>query len=265
MSNYSFNTFGNIVDEAADEISVDIDSTSFPGLSRANMEKWANRYCKNFISKVNLKTREGTHSFASVADTTLNDAAADSGDTTITITSSTGWPSTGLAIVDSVPMAFTRSSLVLTVSALPRDFDDGATVQLAYALPTDFLRPRSIWIEGSEYVFAKKGDALSVGPRMIAIYSDYFVLPQGIGADLNVLIHYMKKGTNTLTTTSTMEIMDYFDSYVILMLASRGHRVMYDEDRAVSYENQAKEVMSMARTHFAKEDGSRINAVRPAF
>lgn len=264
MSNYSFNTFGNVVDEAADEMSVDIDSTSFPGLTRTNMEKWANRYCKNFISRVDLKTQEGTYSFISVADTTLS-AAAVSGALTVTITSATGWPSSGLAIIDDTPMTFTRSSTTLTVSALIRDFDSGVDVQLAYALPSDFLRPRSMFVDGTEYIFAKRGNSLNVDARTIAMYGDYFVVPKALGADLTVTVQYTKKGSNTLSSSSTMEIMDYFDSYVIAMLAARGHRIMYDEDRALSYEKQGLEILKMAKSHFAKADGSRVRAFIPEF
>jgi len=264
MSNYSFDTFGNVVDEAFDELSVDGDGNSFPGLSRANMEKWANRYCKDFISRVNIKTREGTTTFTTVTDTTLS-AAALSGATSLTITSATGWPSSGLAVVDGFPTTFTRSSTTLTVSAIPRDIDSGVAVQLGYALPTDFLRPRSIWVESTEYVFAKKGDSLTVPERGVAIYGDYFVFPSSTGGDADVTVHYMKKASNTLTSASTMEIMDYFDSYVILMLCARGHRIMYDNDRGAAYELQAREVMKLAKNHFAKEDGSRNNMVVPAF
>lgn len=228
------------------------------------MEKWANRYCKDFISRVDIKTREGATSFVTVADTTTS-AAAASGDLTVTITLATGWPSSGLCLIDGYPTTFTRSSTTLTVPALPRDFESGDIVQLAYAVPTDFMRPRSIFVEGTEYVFAKKGATASVPLRGLAIYSDYFVFPVAITGSQEVLIHYAKKGTNTLTSSSTMEIMDLFDSYVIFMLVGRGHRIMYDEDRAQSYEAQAMKEMKIARNYFAKADGTIHNAFIPGF
>ncbi len=253
-----------MLDEAYDELAID-SASSVPGLSSTNMQKWGNRYAKNFISQVDLKSREGTTTFTSVSDTSLNDANADTGDVTITITDATGWPAAGLALVDSYPMTFTRSGSVLTVTALPRDFDDGVVVQLAYALPTDFLRPVGMFVDSTEYFLAKKGNQLNPGTRSVIIYGDYFILPVGATGASAVTVHYMKKGSNTLTTADNMEIMDYFDSYVISLLAARGHRLMYDEDRAQIYEKQAREVLMMAKSHFAKADGGRSKAFIPGF
>lgn len=202
--------------------------------------------------------------FVTVDDTSLA-AAPIAGATTVTISLATGWPSSGLCLIDGVPMSFTRSSVTLTVPALQRAFLSGDRVQLGYALPTDFLRPRSMFVDGCEYVFSKKGNSLNVPWKSLAIYGDFLVLPPATSGNLNALIHYTKQATDTLAAASTMEIMDYFDSYVIFMLVARGHRVMYDLDRAKEYEDQAMREIKLARNFYAKENGSRLNAFIPNF
>jgi len=159
MSNYQFNLFGTVVDEAYDEISVDGDSTVFPGLARSNMNRKANRFKDRFLSKIEIKTREKSDGFVTVADTSIASAATpDDGDTTFNITLATGWPTSGLCVVDGIPMTFTLSGTTLTVPALQRDFSAGDDVQLGYALPSDFLRPRSFFIGGREFIFVQRGE-----------------------------------------------------------------------------------------------------------
>lgn len=262
MSNYSFDTFGDVVDAAFDELTVDGDSNTYPGLTRTRMEEWGNRYRKQFLSKINIKTQEGTSTFTTVADTTLS-ADASSGATSLSITSATGWPASGLCIVDGIPMTFTRSSTTLTVSALTRDFSSGDAVQLAYSVPTDFMRPRAIFISGRQYYLTRRGDTEFVTGRFISLYGDYFVLPLSTSGDLNVTIHYVKKGSNSLSASDTMDIMDLFDDYVIYKLTERGHRVMYDNDRAAEYKGLAAECLRDARSYFNSADASNVRMFLP--
>lgn len=263
MSNYSFDTFGDVVDAAFDELTVDGDSNTFPGLTRARMEEWGNRYRKQFLSKINIKTQEGTDAFKTVADTTLADGTYSEGGTSLTITSSTGWPASGLCVVDGIPMTFTRSSTTLTVPALPRDFTAGDAVQLAYSVPTDFMRPRSIFISGRQYYLTRRGDSEFVKSRFVSLYGDYFVLPLNTAGSLDVTIHYIKKGSNSLSSSDTMDIMDLFDDYVIYKLTERGHRVMYDNDRAAEYKLLAAECLRDARSYFNSADASNVRMFMP--
>jgi hypothetical protein len=265
MATYVYNTFGDVIDEAYDILSVDGDSNTFPGLSRTNFEKFANRFNKEFIDSVRLRTQEATTSFRTVADTSLNDAAASSGDTTITITDSTGWPASGLCLIDSVPMTFTRSSLVLTVPALPRDFDDGDDVQLAYAIPTDYWRTTAMLVSGTPFGYARRGDDETIATQHFALYGDYFVFPKGTTADEDVTHHYYKKPTATLSTTDTMDIMNMWDNYIIYKLVAHGHGVMYDDERKAIWNNDAEITKKKARSHFARLDGSLGNQFIPGF
>jgi hypothetical protein len=265
MATYVYNTFGNVIDEAYDILSVDGDSNTFPGLSRTNFEKFANRFNKEFIDSVRMRTREGTYPFATVADTALNDASAAAGDTTVTILSSTGWPASGLCLIDNVPMTFTRSGLVLTVPALQRAFDDAATVQLAYAVPTDYWRAQGMFIGETPFTYQRRGDEQNVLAQHYALYGDYFVLPKDTTGGQDVLVHYYQKPTATLTAADTMDIMDLWDDYLIKKLVAHGHGVMYDDQRKAIWNADAEITKKKARSHFAKLDGSLANAFIPSF
>lgn len=265
MSNYQFNTFSTVVDEAYDELSVDGDSTPFPGLSRANMERRANRFKDRFLSKIEIKTQESSDTFVTVADTTLDDATADEGDTDITIASATGWPAAGLAVVDGYAMTFTRSGTTLTVAALPRDFDNGATVQLGYALPSTFLRPRSLYVDGKEHILRERGDSPTVLTSTYNIIDDYFVMPLATSGGQEVIIHFVEKGEADQTSTDTLQIMKMFDDYLVYELTAVGHRVMGDLELAAEYSALANEVFRDAREHFNREESPRNKMFLPRF
>ena len=265
MATYTFDTLINVVDEAYDILAVDGDSNTFPGLARANFNKFANRFSKEFVDEVRMRTQEQTHSFVTVADTTLNDASASAGDTTVTIASSTGWPASGLCLIDNVPMTFTRSGLVLTVSALTRDFDDGAIVQLAYAVPSDYWRTQSMIVEGVQYGYQRRGDKQNVPAQHFSLYGDYIVFPVAATGDVTVVHHYYEKPAGTLASSDTMDIMDMWDHFVIYKLVAHGHDCMYDSDRAMKYEEMAMMVKRKAKAHFARIDAGTNNRFIPDF
>lgn len=259
MATYSFNTFGDVIDEAYDILAADGDSNTFPGLSRTNFNKFANRFNKEFIDSVRVRTQESTSTWETVGDTTLS-AAASSGALALSITSATGWPASGLAIVGNVPMTFTLSGTTLTVAALARDFEEGEEVQLAKAVPSDFWRARSLYIDGVEFGYQRRGDMENVGAQHYVLFDDYFVLPKDTTADQKVTLHYYKKPTATLSSVSTMDIMEMWDYYIIYKLVAHGHSVMYDMDRSTEYELKAEQIKKKARSHFARIDGSLGNS-----
>jgi hypothetical protein len=264
MATYVFNTFGDVIDEAYDILAVDGDSNTFPGLSRTNFNKFANRFNKEFVDSVRLRTQEGTSTFTTVADTSLS-ADALSGAVTLTITLSTGWPASGLCLVDKVPMTFTRSGSTLTVTATTRAFVSGDIVQLAYAIPSDFWRSQSMFLDGIPFGYQRRGDEEGVKASMFALYGDYIVLPVATAGSGNVTLHYYKKPTATLTSVDTMDIMDMWDNYLIYKLVAHGHGVMYDDERAKEWEAKAEMTKKKARSHFAKLDGGLGNIFIPAF
>lgn len=266
MSNYGFNLFGTAVDEAYDEISVDGDSTPFPGLARTNMNRKANRFKDRFLSKIEIKTQEESDAFVTVTDTDIaSGATPDEGDTTFDITSATGWPASGLCVVDGVPMTFTLSGTTLTVAALQRDFTAGDDVQLGYALPTKFLRPRSIHVGNTEYLMVQRGIKRDVTASTYTIIDNFFIMPLGAIGDQDVNISYIAKGTDSQGSTDTLEIMNMFDDYLVYMLASEGHRIMYDSDRAAEYKQEAKEVFLDAKEHFNREESAKNKRFLPGF
>src|SRR3990167_7640014 len=112
----NFQTLGNVIQEAYDELSEDSDS-QIPGLEEAQMEVWANRFSKWFLEKVRLKSQEESTTFLMLADTTLS-AAASSGASSISITDATGYPTgASLVVIESIPYLTTsRSSLTITLT-----------------------------------------------------------------------------------------------------------------------------------------------------
>ncbi len=264
MASYVYNIFGDVVDEAYDILSVDGDSNTFPGLSRVNFNKFANRFNKEFIDSVRLRTQEGTYPFITVADDTIS-VVASSGATTITLTLGTSFPASGLCLVDSIPMTFTRSGAVLTVPTLTREYAAGTVVQLAYAVPTDFWRGQEMFVGTSPYKYARRGDTVGVPASSYVLYGDFFALPEATSGAGEGVFHYYKKPTATLTSTDTMDIMEMWDSYIIFKLVAHGHNVMYDNERSQQYEVMAEQVKRKARSHFARMNGSILNAFIPGF
>lgn len=262
MASYVFNTFGDVIDEAYDILSVDGDSNTFPGMSRANFNKFANRFNKEFIDSVRLRTQESTSTFTTVGDTSLS-GTSTAGTTTLGITSATGWPASGLALVDKIPMSFTRSGTTLTVPTLQRDFTSGNSVQLAYAVPTDFWRAQEMYVNGVVFGYQRRGDAESVEGAHFALYGDYFVLPASTTGSQNVTVHYYKEPTLTLDSMDTMDIMEMWDNYIIYKLVAHGHNIMYDNDRSQQYDLMAEQTKRKARSHFARLDASNHNAFIP--
>lgn len=262
MASYVFNTFGDVIDEAYDALAMDGDSNTFPGLSRANFNKFANRFNKEFIDSVRMRTQEGTYSFTTVGDTSLS-ALATSGATSLSITSSTGWPASGLALVDKIPMTFTRSGTTLTVAALTRDFDAGADVQLCYAVPSDFWRPQELYISGHPFGYQRRGDAEGVMASHFALYGDFIALPLATTGAENATLHYYKKATSTLTASDTMDIMEMWDNFIIYKLVAHGHGVLYDDQRKAIWNQDAEIIKRKAKAHFARINGSNSNQFIP--
>lgn len=264
MASYVYNIFGDVIDEAYDILAVDGDSNTFPGLSRDNFQKFGNRFNKEFIDSVRVRTQEATYSWITVADTSLS-AASLSGATTLSISLATGWPSSGLCLVDKIPMTFTRSGTTLTVAALSRDFADGDIVQLATAIPSDYWRSRGMFVGGIPFGYQRRGDTEGVQQNMFALYGDYIVLPEATTGAATVTLHYYKKASNTLAAADTMEIMEMWDNYIIYKLVAHGHGVMYDDERKQLWEADAERIKRKARSHFARMDGSLGNQFIPGF
>jgi len=265
MTDYNFNTFGDVVTEAYNEMSLN-SSNPVAGLGQSDMEKWANRFSKIFIEKTRLKTQDATWTFRTVADTTLASDAA-SGATSLSMTSATGFPTTGgLVLLDNIPYVYTAIvGTTMTVSAIARGFDAGDSMQLGYALPTNFGKPRSFFVDGALYRYAKWGVEENVEARFFSIFSTYIVLPPSMGAGSDVTVSYYKKATNTLTSTSTMEIYQMWDAYVIYRLAARGYRKLYDSGKASEYEALAREMLNAARSQIATEDDSVHRSFSPGW
>lgn len=264
MATYVFNTFGDVIDEAYDILAVDGDTTTFPGLARAAFNKFANRFNKEFVDSVRLRTQEATQTFTTIADTTLS-ADHTSGGTTFSITSATGWPASGLCLIDGVPMTFTLAGTTLTVSATTRGFDSGDDVQLAYAVPSDYWRTQSMFLGTTPYGYQRRGDYQNVQEQCFVLYGDFIVFPKESTGDENVTHHYYKKPTATLTSTDTMDIMEMWDNYLIYKLVAHGHGCMYDDVRKANWNAEAELIKRKARSHFARIDGSLGNQFIPGF
>lgn len=270
MANENFQLFGDVVSDTYDELSVDSSTNTVPGLSQTQMESWANRYSKIFLEKVKLRTQEETHSFLLIADTTLS-AAASSGASSVAITSATGYPTTGgLIFIEGDPYEYSSiSGTTVTLSGtLSRDFASGAVVQPGYALPTDFGKPRSCFVDGRQFVLQRYGDNQKLPWSRFSIYKAFSVFPESRTAGEKVILHYVAKGTNTLTSASTMEIYQMWDSYVIYRGVARGHRLLNGGLETIAsrqYEQLAQEALNGARQMIASEDNSLVPAFTPGW
>ena len=267
MANENFNTFGDVVSEAFNELAID-SGNSVPGLSQANMEKWGNRFAKIFVEKVKLQTQEETYSFRTVADTTLS-AAPSSGASTVTVASVTGFPASGAILIDGTPYVYDSiATLTITLNSsytLDRDYSSGDDVQLLYAVPSDYGKHRSFYVSGAPYALQKWGSSEEVSSRHFSIHENYYVLPPAMGADQDVISHYYAKATNTLTDSSSMEIYQMWDAYVIYRLAARGYRLLYDSDKGAEYDGLAREILAMAKNQIATEDNSQNLSFQPGW
>lgn len=265
MPSYDFNTFGNVVNEAYNELSINSATITVPGLELTQMEKWANRYSKVFLEKVKLKSSESTLSFRTIIDTELN-TDSSIGDTVISLTSTiteTNASTSGMVIIDNSSAYgysdYATTTMTLT-DTLQRDYSSGDSVVFAYAMPTNFGKPRDLFINGSRYSLLKWGSKEIVSANTYSILFDvagetfYIVLPAGTSTPQDATIHFYKKASNTLTTTDSMEIYQMWDSYVIYQLAARGHRLLYDTAKANEYEALSRDVLKMARQQIAEED-----------
>ena len=274
---YNFQTFGSVVDDAFAELGLDATNT-VAGLSQAQMESWGNRFSKIFVEKCKLKTQEDTYSFRTLADTTIASAAA-SGATSLTTASSQStlsYPTSGMILLDSIPYTFSAfSSTTMTVEAVDRAYASGDTIQVGYPVPTNFGKPRSLYIDGgsdmvprispAKYELQKWGVAETVSAFHFSVFNDYIFLPKDITAASDVTLHYYKKATNTQTTSSTNEIYQMWDGYVVARLVARGHRLLRDLQAAAEYEDLAKEVLRAARQQSAEEDLSSDRRFLPSF
>lgn len=264
---YNVNTLGDVVNETYDEASVD-QNIGVAGIERTAMEKWANRFSKWFLQKTKLKSQYATTPFRTIADTTVSvEAAAGSLALTTSVSNVTlGWPTSGYVLVNGTPMAysgFTTNSM--TVAATPVLFEAGATLQLGYALPTDFARPQAMFIENTQYWLQKWGRTPNIPSQTYVVYADYFFLPRGSTGGQKGILHYFKKATNVLATGSDMEIYQMWDAYVIFKGTARIYRLLNDDVNRDDYERQAEEVLKMAKGNVADATEEEDSAFYPDF
>ncbi len=275
---YNFNTFGDTVTEAYNELSVDSSTVTVPGLELTQMEKWGNRYHKEFVEKVHLKTQYDTYSFRTRGDSSIS-ADASSGAVSLTLADTVttlGYPTSGMILLDGIPYTYSNFvSYTMTVEALDRAYSAGDEVRLGYAVPTNFGKPVSLYVEGGtdmvprisplRYEYQKWGIIDDIAPSFYSVFNDFIFLPRALSSSGDVTLHYYKKATNTLTTGSTMEIYQMWDAYVIFKLTARGHRLLFDQGRAQEYEALAKDVMNRAKAHVAQEDISATRGFVPGW
>ena len=264
---YNFSTFGNVVDDAFDEIGVD-SGNSMAGLTQAEMEDWGNRFAKLFIEKCKVKSQEDTYSFRTLTDSTISAAAASAAVSLTTASTVTvlGYPTSGMILLDHIPYTFSAfTTTTMTVEALDRAYASGDTIQIGYSAPTNFGKPITLTVDGARFELQKWGRQEQIESNHFAIIDDYIFLPEAIGAALDVTLHFYTTASNTLTTASNMELYQMWDQFVVYKLAARGFRLLYYEEKAQMYENLALQVLAQARQQAAEEDMSPHRGFVPDF
>jgi len=265
---YNVNTLGDVINEIYDEASVDGDTIGVAGLERTAMEKWVNRWSKWFLRKTKLKSQMDTMPFRTLADTSLY-AQASAGAvllTTATSNATLGWPTSGYTLINGQPVAYSGFvTNTMTVSATSVLYEAGAMMQVGYALPTLFARPISMYVETSPYTLQKWGIAQYAGAQQYLIINDYMFLPRFSTGGQKGILHYYKKATNTLATGSDMEIYQMWDAFIIFKGTARVYRMLNDDVNRDDYENQAAEILKMAKGQVSDESDETDLAVYPDF
>lgn len=242
--NFSFSTFGSVVDEAANKMHIDINTGTLPGADRTSLERDANRARKRFLTKVVFEHNILSHAVNTVADvqTSANVAV---GATTIPVVNGSSWPTSGTLLIFGMSMSFTRSGNNLTVAALTFTLESGTYLSLGYALPSNFIRPRSVSVDGVERDVSRKGDTANLSNGTFVIINNNLFLPFTSVSGKTIVIHYVAASPN-LTTNNVLDIADFLDDYIIYSLKEVIHEQLYEPELAMQARAKAEAILKEA-------------------
>lgn len=239
--NLSFSTFGSVVDEAANKLHIDIDAGTLPGADRTSLERVANRARKIFLSKVILGNNINTMVVNTIADV-ITSVVVASGATTISVVDGSLWPTSGELMVYGKQMSFTRSGNTLTVATLGFSIESGTYLSLGYALPEDFLRPRTVAVNGIERDIARKGDTATMTNGTFIIHNNFLFLPATTTSGSTIIIHYVQSQPN-LTANDVLDVADFLDDYIVFCICATIHDLLYEPELAATAMQNAKTVL----------------------
>lgn len=191
--------------------------------------------------RVPLKFLEADKHYTTIADTTVNNTSGvTAGDTTLTLTDSSSFPTSGTAFLGTEIITWTgNSSNILTgipasgTGAITVDHDNGEIVRPGYTLPTNFGWVRQLIVDGSDYDYIdyveynRESFTQKYG---FTIYQDTLFLPSSSANKIAQFRFYKIPATMTASVNAT--IPDVWAKRVIVPYAvAQGllHRDRADE------------------------------------
>lgn len=252
---YSFPSVGTILDQAVAEAigSTASSLTALQDTALIRQLDWINR---QFL--LSAHTRHGNEGWSWMKDqrdnfqtknsTTLS-ASASEGAVSITVTSATGFPSSGQLYIrtandaiEFVPFSAVAGTTV-TVTALSMAHASGEHVELCYALPTNFAKVKELYVNSREYFYE---DAQTPSSGHYSIQGAYLVFPYDFG-EADITIVFDKKPT-TLSTgvdatdrATSMDVPVDFQRYAIEMLKKYIYGIRRKREDAAQAKADAEE------------------------
>ena len=158
-------------------------------------------YLRNYSG---WKWMEEITNFQSKAATTLNGALTTSS-TSIILTSATDfdssgrvWSETGNGALDFMDYTGKSSNTLTGATGIDIAHASGDSVEKLYALPSNFGKSRTLYLNGSEYTFVDSSNYLIPPSGYYTTQGAYIFLPENVGAQ-DATLRYMKKPTNVST------------------------------------------------------------------
>lgn len=232
---YSFITTGTLIDQAVAE-AIGSTASSLTALQDTALIRQVDWIDRQFVNAAHTShPNEGwswmtdqRDFFQTLASTTLSANAAEAA-VSITVTSATGFPTSGQLFirtskdaVEFVPFSAVVGSTV-TVSALSMAHLSGEHVELCYPLASTFGKIKRVMVNSVPYFYEDSLDTPSRGH--FTFRGAYIVFPYDIGAE-DITLVFDKKPTTLSTGDATVDratstdIPNDFHRYGVEMLKS---------------------------------------------
>lgn len=209
-----------------------------------------------------------------LADTTNLGSAVATSDTTITVGSTTNFPTSGAVWIDHDVINYTgiTSTSLTGVTNIDIAHDSGATVELLYALPTDFAREPVLFVGRSangtlspaNYLPMDQFDSSREVFKFTVINdkdgTEFLRIFTGISQTAQIAAFHYEKTTATMTTSVNSTIPDPFALKIIPK--KMAYKAMIT--RGDNPENLAKEIKIEAETEITamrKAWGNRFEGI----
>ncbi len=267
---YTFPTVSTVKSQSIAE-TIGSTTSSLTALQDDNLNRFIDVINREFVNAAHTMSHNGAWTwmqdvtnFETVDETTLNGAVA-SGASSVTLTDSSnfgstgrGWARTSSNAVDFIDWSANAAN-VLTTSDVDMAHADGEAFGTLYGVPSDLAKVRKLVVNSTEYKYLEQ-DLL---PINLTYYTRgaYFVLPEGVGAQ-DVTVWYEKSPTDLYSgvvatdDAKSLDIPEDFMWYAIHKLNAHIHRIRRREELAANE-------LQMAQMELEKALGYDINRTTP--